>query len=170
MELTVQPGESIQSVINNASSGDEIVISPGNYNENIVITKDNLVIRSDSENPEDTVITANNNASNVFSIEADNIAIMGLSIMGAGMDRSGIYLSGANNCTIDNNRLVNNALGIYVQYSMYNNILNNTVEQGKRAINVERSHYNRITNNDVSSQRFGIYVTASEGNEISENM
>ena len=62
VELTVQPGESIQSVVDNASSGDEIVISPGNYNENIIITKDNIVLRSSSGNPEDTIITANNNA------------------------------------------------------------------------------------------------------------
>ena len=91
VELTVQPGESIQSVVDNASSGDEIVISPGNYNENIIITKDNIVLRSSSGNPEDTIITANNNASNVLSIDADNITIMGLTITGAGFDRSGIF-------------------------------------------------------------------------------
>ena len=87
LEITVQPGESIQSAVNNASSGDEIVISSGTYTDNIVVTKDNLVIRSESKNPEDTLITANNNATDVFNIDADNVTIMGLSIMGVGIDK-----------------------------------------------------------------------------------
>ena len=129
-EIFVQPGESIQAAVNNASSGDEIVISPGNYTENIVIRTDNLVIRSESGSPDDTIITANNNATDVFRVEADNITIRGLSIMGAGMERAGVYLFASNTCNIDKNVFSNDALGVYLTNSMHNAILNNTATEG----------------------------------------
>lgn len=76
---------------------------------------------------------ANNNATDVFYVDADNVKIMGLSIKGANIDRAGIYLSRSNNCTIENNKLVDDALGIYLKDSMYNNVLNNTVSEGKKS-------------------------------------
>ena len=50
-EIIVQPGNSIQAAVDNASSGDTIIIKPGTYTENINITKGNLTIRSESETP-----------------------------------------------------------------------------------------------------------------------
>lgn len=140
-EIFVQPGESIQVAVNNANPGDEIVIIPGNYSENIVITKDNLAIISESGSPEDTMITASNNATNTFLVEADNITIRGLSIMGAELESARIRLLASNNCTIDNNEFSNDALGVYLTNSMHNTILNNKASKGRRAINIERSNY-----------------------------
>ena len=51
-ETFVQPGESIQAAVNNASSGDIISVKPGTYNENIKVNIHNLVIKSES-NPAD---------------------------------------------------------------------------------------------------------------------
>ena len=73
---------------------------------------------------------ASNNASDVFFVDADNISILGLSVMGAGIDRAGIFLSGTLNCTVYNNEIIDNSLGIYIKDSMYNDVRNNTVAQG----------------------------------------
>jgi parallel beta-helix repeat protein len=168
-EVVVQPGESIQEAINNSSSGDLIVIKPGNYTENVVITKNNLIIKSDSKKPEDTIINAKNNTTDVFYVDADNIKIMGLNIKGAGIGRAGIYLTGSSNCTIDNNYLTNNVFGIHIRNSMNNSASNNIISEGSRAVTIEKSKNNTILNNNISNQRFGIYMLASEGNMLKEN-
>jgi parallel beta-helix repeat protein len=156
-EIIVQQGQSIQDALNSSVSGDEIIISPGNYTENLRITTSDIIIRSASGNPEDTIVTANNLAEDVFYVEASNVTITGLSINGAGNDRAGVYLIRSNNCTVENNEFSNDALGIYLKNSSYNLILNNIATEGRRAVNVERSNYNTVSGNNVSNQRFGIY-------------
>ena len=37
-ETFVQPGDSIQAAVNNAVSGDVIIVKPGTYTENIKVT------------------------------------------------------------------------------------------------------------------------------------
>jgi len=65
-EIIVQPGGSIQSAISSASSGDVIIIKSGTYTENIrITTTPNLVIRSESGRPEDTIITAKSSVTSV---------------------------------------------------------------------------------------------------------
>ena len=168
-EITVQPGQSIQDALNSSVSGDEIIISPGNYADNLRITTGDITVRSASGNPEDTIVTAASPAEDVFYVEASNVTITGLGINGAGYDRAGVYLIRSNNCIIENNEFLNNALGIYLKNSTYNLILNNTAAAGKRAVNVERSNYNTISGNNVSDQRFGIYFLVSEANIASNN-
>ena len=57
-EVYVQPGDSIQTALDNAVSGDVIILKPGIYTENIIVAKDDLTIQSESGNPDDTIITA----------------------------------------------------------------------------------------------------------------
>lgn len=168
-EISVHPGESIQIAVNNASTGDEIVVSPGNYTENIAITKNNLVIRSKSSNPDDTFITSSSNTSDIIQVQAQNVKITGLSIMETGLGKSGINLLNSNNCTISNDKFISDTLGVNLHASTHNIISNNIMSEGGRAINLETSNYNTIVGNNISSQKYGIYLTNSEGNIISGN-
>src|SRR5947208_6494971 len=43
--ITVNPGQSIQAAVDAASPGDTIVVKPGFYNENVVITKDGITLK-----------------------------------------------------------------------------------------------------------------------------
>jgi len=54
------PGDfpTVQAAVNEADDGDVIVIAPGTYVENVVITGQNLTFRSESGDPTDTVIEA----------------------------------------------------------------------------------------------------------------
>ena len=110
----------IKAAVNNASSGDEIIVKPGTYTENIRIStqKPNLIIKSESGNPENTIIKANPNTS-VFNIAASNTTISGFKIESG---EAGIYLAGCSDCTVTNNDLSDNKIGISLNIANYNEI------------------------------------------------
>lgn len=157
--------------MNNSTSGDVITVSPGTYTENIKITKDNLTIRSESGNPDDTIIQAENPNANVLLLKADNIIISGFKIIGATDPiHSGIYLSSCRNCTIDNNKFLNNGLGIYTLYSNGNTVSNNTVTNNKEyGIAIQSSKDNLLSGNTASDNSRGVHFGNSDGNTFSGN-
>ena len=103
-EVTVNPTDSIRIAVNNASSGDIIIVKPGVYNENIKITTPNLIIRSESGNPEDTIIRTDSYGFNVTAT-AINTTISGFKIDSA---ETGISLDRCSGCTISNNEISGN--------------------------------------------------------------
>ncbi|TFH05108.1 MAG: cell surface protein, partial [Methanosarcina sp.] len=86
-EYTVNLTDSIQAAVDGASSGDVIIVAPGTYTENIVISKDNMVIRSESGNPANTIIAAKNPNASVITIQGRNhVTVKGFQITGAGFN------------------------------------------------------------------------------------
>lgn len=168
-ETFVQPGDSIQEAVNGARSGDMIIVKPGTYTENIIVTKNGLMIKSESGNPEDTIIAAYYPETNVLTMQADNITVKGFTVTGARADFAGIYLDRCNNCLIDNNKLIDNSNGIRLKYSAKNGVFNNVIVKGNRGISLEQSDYNSVTSNKASKCRYGIYLLSSKGNRISKN-
>ena len=125
-EIHVNSGESIQEAVTNANSGDVIIVGSGAYSESIIISKPNLVIRSESGNPEDTIIAARNSNANVFYTTANNITISGFKVKsGEYTGVTGIHLVGCSYCVVTNNDLSDNYLGIDLSNSMYNTISGN---------------------------------------------
>ncbi len=170
-EIYVQPGDSIQTAVDSAVSGDVIILKPGTYTENIKISKDNLVISSESGNPEDTIITASNSGDHVISLEADSVKISGLGITGTKDIYAGIYLSECNNCIIENNKLLNNGYGIYVSNSKGNTLSNNRViNNGEYGILFSTASNNTLSGNTASDNKGrGIHIGTSNGNTLSGN-
>lgn len=170
-EISVHSGDSIQIAVNNATSGDEIIINPGTYTENIVISTDNLVVRSESGNPDDTIIKAGNSLSNVFSVKADSVRISGLTITGTKNSYSGIQFSGCNNGIIENNKLTNNGYGIDLLNSKGSTVSNNIVtNNGAYGIVLETSTGSTISGNTASNNNGrGIHLGTSDGNTLSGN-
>ena len=172
-EILIRPGESIQAAVDNASSGDVIIIKPGNYTENIIISTQNLTIRSDSGNPEDTVVMANNPNVNVFQTRANNTTISGFKVKAAEYtDVTGIYLSGCSNCTIANNNLSENSLGIYLSNSKNNTISDNKVNLNEKyGIQLVYSEGNILLNNSADSNHHGIILENNcRDNNLTSNM
>jgi len=168
-EIFVQSGESIQAAVNSAASGDVIIVKPGTYTENIKVTLHNLVIKSESGNPANTIIIAKDPAADVFSIESSKVTISGFKIMESKNDHAGIYMYQCKNCTVENNRLLNNTVGVYLKNSEYNLIHGNLIGKGEKGIDIEQSSYNTISQNRASKNRYGFYLPNSEGNVISNN-
>ena len=71
----------IQQAVNNAIPGDEIIVRDGIYTENVVVTKSNLVIRSENGSSKCTVF-ARNPSEHVILVRANRVVIEGFTITG----------------------------------------------------------------------------------------
>lgn len=172
-EIIVESGGSIQTAVSSANSGDVIIVKPGTYSENIrITTTPDLVIRSESGKPGDTIVAAKSSTSSVFYTEVNNITISGFNITGVdSSSAAGVYLVRCSNCTITGNDLSDNYIGIYLRYSDYNRVLNNAVLGGYRGIYLQDSNYNNVSGNGASSStQSGIHITRSQRNTLSNNI
>ena len=171
-EIIVKPGNSIQNAVNDSSSGDIITVKPGTYTENIKVTKNDLTIRSESGNPEDTIIKAKNPGADVFFLQANNTRVSGFLIAGAAKSGyAGICLSSCNKCTIENNKLLNNSYGLYILNSEGDRLSRNTAINNKEyGILLGTATYNIISGNTASGNKGrGIHIGNSDGNTLSGN-
>jgi PGF-pre-PGF domain-containing protein len=161
-EIFVQPGDSIQAAVNNANatSDNVITLKPGTYTENIIINANNLEIKSESGNPDDTIIKAKNSNDNVISLQnANNVKISGLEITGAGNIYAGISLSECSNCDIDHNKLLSNTYGILCLASNNNAFSDNTASNNEFGIHFGTSDRNTLSGNTISFNNVhGLYV------------
>jgi parallel beta-helix repeat protein len=160
---------SIQSAIDASFEGDEILVCPGTYNENVNIGIP-LEVRSYSQKPEDTIIEAASPSYSTISITADNANVSGFAVMGATESGdAGVYLY-ANDCNISNNNFSNNYYGVLLKSSsnsiIENNIFSYNIESG---IRLSSSQSNIISNNTVSNNWYGIYLRYSNSNTIVKN-
>lgn len=179
----------IQAAINNASSGDTIIVAPGNYSGNIDISRLNnlndLVLTSESGDPTNTVITANLSApttvKGVISLtrNKNNVTVNGFTINNARDGMAGVYIENGRNCTITNNIFMNDGFGVSVSGGSGNVIRNNKVNRAKavlagstyQGISIAGSGNTVISQNAVSNQNIGIQISggASKGSLISGN-
>lgn len=188
----------IQAAINAANDSDTILVYPGIYTENVDVNKE-LTIKSQTGNPDDTVVQANVSNDHVFNVTSNNVTIKGFNISGANDAKvAGIYLDEANTCTIANNSLSSNYYGIYVYYSnnstindnsaylnkdsglrltnSNNNVVNNNTANlnnifGIHVINTHpHSNYNVLNNNSVSNNEYGIHLGATYNNTLINNI
>ncbi len=130
--IYVEPGNSIQTAVNNSHSGDTIIVKPGTYDGDIDISTANLTIMSSS--PHKSIIKAKNNAFNIYE---SNVTIKNFDIRGPGRS-SGICFSfdrnegtnGAFYCTAQNNKISNFSMAADIGFYMYSgseSILNNEI-------------------------------------------
>ncbi len=170
-EIFVQPGNSIQTAVNNASPGDIITVKAGNYSENIKITKGNLTLRSESGNPDNTIIQAKS-FGNIFLLQGNNIKITGFKIVGSTrFSCVGVNLSSASNCTVENNKFLNNARGIFLLRSNGNAVLKNNIADSREyGIALQYSTNNIVSGNIASESQRGIYFGTSDDNIFSRNI
>ena len=171
-EIIVQPGSSIQTAVSNSNSGDVITVKPGTYTENINVTVDSLTIRSESGNPDNTIIKAKNSSANVFFLQANNIKITGFKIVGASKTGyAGICLSSSNNCIIENNKLSINCYGIYVLRSKGDKLSKNTAMNNLQyGIVLGTATDNILSGNTAFGNGRGIHIGSSDGNTLSGNI
>jgi len=170
-EIIVQPGNSIQNAVNSSSSGDIITVKPGTYTENIIVTKDDLTIRSESGNPDNTMIKAKSSGVSVFLLQGDNIKITGFKAVGATRSgNAGICLSSCSNCIVENNKLLNNCYGIHLLRSKENKISKNTATNNREyGIVLGTATDNTLSGNTAFNNGRGIHVGNSDGNTFSGN-
>ena len=150
----------IQAAIDAATSGDTIIVGDGVYTENLRVNKENLTIRSENGAAATTVQTPNPD-DHVFEVTASGVSIVGFTVRNAkGSEKAGIYLSGGDNCDIENNICENNSYGIYLgSSSNNNNLTNNTCENNTHhGIYLYNSSNGSIENNYIDHNGHGIRI------------
>ncbi|MGB9927822.1 MAG: NosD domain-containing protein, partial [Methanosarcina sp.] len=159
---------SIQDAINAANPGDEIIVQPGTYVENIKVTK-NVTIHAESDNPSDTILQAANNSEDTCSILSNDVTLRSFSIRGSTL--AGIHSFGATDCHIENNRISNNTCGIDLcLLSSGNRLDNNEISGSVTGISLGDSWYNILSNNKISNCESGISLFDSPNNELEKNL
>lgn len=158
----------IQAALDDATSGDTIIVNPGTYSGDITITVPDLVLVSSSSY--NAVIKATENA---ISLNANNITIKNFNIIGSGSSSgySGI-IDSSFFCTIQNNKISNFNIGIGV----YNrneggdgSIINNDISNCGNGILLSSSNANGISGNRISNCGTGIDIVDSYGTRIYNN-
>jgi len=145
---------SIQKAINNATDGDTIIVSPGDYFEYLYVDKS--VNLKGSKN---TIIYPKNlteNKKSVVYINSENCTINGFTIRNNNFDEEfiGIFINSSGN-RINGNTITRFEYGIYLK-----DVTNN----GHTYVG------NNISNNEVSNCTYGIYLYANaEKNIIYKN-
>ena len=192
--LTVGAGgqfKTIQQAVDAAKPGDTVLVAPGTYTENVVVSKP-LTITGNA------TVNAADSSKDVFLITSPGVHIDGLTISGGetGVNVAGVascaitnitehgnvfavYLANATNSVVSNNNLANNHYGVYCDYATSNTIANNvaTGETGggnnatySDGIYLYYSDSNNVTQNNLSDNHvYGISLFHSSGNDISNN-
>ena len=165
-EIIVHNGESIQSAVNNATHGDTIIVEPGTYYENVTLSTYDLVIMSQSGNPEDTIIQGNGF---YLTGDAQEITIKGFTIKGT--DTSyGINLGQFSNCIIEKNKILNYGTGIDTNLYSTFTIDNNEISNCESGVSVGECYYGAtVKNNRISNCEIGVVVGDSGNSQIENN-
>ncbi|UTB33091.1 MAG: right-handed parallel beta-helix repeat-containing protein [Methanobacterium sp. ERen5] len=175
--VTVHPGESIQTAVNGASDGDNIIVYDDNnkaytYKESISINK-KVYIKSNGN----VTIEANNSSSAVFTVHSGG---SGSSIQNFKMTKTNycIMISNANSCIISNNIISGASLvGIQFYGDIYNSkVTGNTITGVNPSVgNGISFEYGTVVNNTISGNNISnflngiIFNNNSENNTVSNN-
>ena len=175
--LTVGPTaqfQSIQKAISSAQPGDTIEVRAGNYNENLLIDKQLIVIGIDRP------LVRGNGSGSVVVVSGDSCTFRGFRVEHSGSDLqtedSGVLLRSSNN-RIEENELSDILYGIYFYRSQGNMIRWNSIrgrkelELGERGagLHLWDSPNNTIEDNTISEMRDGMYIQSCNGNQIRRN-
>jgi len=165
--VTVNPSESIQAAINNATTGSTILVRAGTYQESLVVNKTISLI---GDGRDQTIIDGQNNQF-IINITANNVIIEGFTIRSYLNPDSGISIFSSKGDAISHNTVENSQQGIVLTYSSNNVISDNIITANTQGgINVYfTSNNNSFSGNLISGNNggFGIYI--SGGNIFSGN-
>lgn len=164
-EIIVHNGESIQQALDRSVPGDTITIEAGVYKEKLSTYTGDLLIQSESVNPDDTIIEGPG-----ITIWASNVTIKGFTIKGAD-DYSGIaIINRTGKCQIENNKISNYVSGIEIPIQSTLNIVNNNeISDCQEGITVFEGIIDNIKNNKISNCEDGITFREGNGNSLSGN-
>src|SRR5690554_2619018 len=119
---------SISAALDLSNDGDKIIIQPGLYNESELIVTKKIHIQGI-----DYPIIDNQFKSNGIEIQSDGVTVEGLAIKNSKVsdikEYAGIYLTEVSDVRVLNNKLENNAYGIYLEKSK-NSLIQNNVSIG----------------------------------------
>jgi nitrous oxidase accessory protein len=174
--IYITTSDKLPQIISNATNGDVFILKSGTYNGNLVINKE-ITLKGLNANIVGT------GKGSVITINASNVTLDGLTISNSGIDLSSqdsaIFINKTSkNALIQNNKLFNNLIGIYLWGSTQSNVKNNKIvglkdlrenERGN-GIQLWNSPGSKISFNQISYGRDGIFSTTSNNNTFNNNI
>ncbi len=165
--IYVDPEDSIQRAINNANSGDILVIKKGVYNEYPIFVNKSLTIIGESLG--ETIIDGEENAILIINVLADNVKISNLTIQktssGPSPVQTGIQITDVKNVEISDCIIRYCMRNLRLGGSQFSRIIRNRIEHALTngyGIHLdENSKYNEIANNNITSNSVGIQVEST---------
>jgi parallel beta-helix repeat protein len=115
----------IQAAINNASTGDTVIVPSGVYYEHVIVNKSiSLIGQVDF-----SAVIDGSNSGTVVEITAHNVKLSFFKLQnsGYGWNRHGVYVYKANDCTIQHNRLFKTCHNIKLNYTRSTQVLDNEI-------------------------------------------
>lgn len=153
---------SIQEAINSASPGDTIFVRKGTYYENIVVNKSITLVGEDKEN---TIIDGGSKE-NVISVKAPYVNISEFTIRNSAPFTScGISIE-RYKTIINNNKIVNNGVGIQVIFPGENQIYENVISTNYCGIELIYARGTKIYENVISHNIYGVNIIYYSINNI----
>jgi parallel beta-helix repeat protein len=159
----------IQAAINDANSGDTILVSAGIYRENLVIISKNISIIG--ENASTTVIDSKGSGDAVLITRA-SIVFSGFTVQnGTESYSSGISLYECDSATIYGNIFKGNNYGLQLTNSNNSRIFNNTIMNNTYAgVYIhDGSSGNIFFENTIANNSIGVWCTSSPQNIFYHN-
>ncbi|MEN4018405.1 MAG: NosD domain-containing protein, partial [Methanobacterium sp.] len=172
---TVNPGNSIQAAVNNASSNDTIIVNDDNgtdytYIENIVINKKLTLTGASGRNVTVKALDPNLPVFRI-NINGSGSVIQNFIITGAtGFDCSSIYIDNSNNNVILGNIIHNNCRGILINHGSNNIISDSNIKHNQwDGVKIRDGVNNTVYGNTISHNMVGLYVYGFYAANISFN-
>ncbi|MEH6823115.1 MAG: nitrous oxide reductase family maturation protein NosD [Motiliproteus sp.] len=175
-QLKVTPEQSLQQVLDNAQTADQLLLEPGLYRGNFHIDKA-LTLTGQAG-----VILDGGGVHSTLTLNAENIRIEQLRINNWGdnltnLDAGIFVTTQARGAVIQHNRFQGITSGIWVDATQDIQILNNQIEGDLSTRSQDRGNgihlFNvggaLVKNNEVWHTRDGIYIDTSNGNELNGN-
>ncbi|MBT8382388.1 MAG: nitrous oxide reductase family maturation protein NosD [Ignavibacteriaceae bacterium] len=167
--------KSISAALNLANDGDEILIEEGTYEEGNIIVKKSVKIRGKGF----PVIDGKGDGE-VFTVLADDVLIEGFIIKNSGIsyleENAGVRLEEVRNCTVTNNRFINNFFAVYLAKTANCLISNNHIEGIKKretnsgnGIHLWYCKNITVEKNTILNHRDGIYFEFVRHGKIENN-
>jgi nitrous oxidase accessory protein len=174
--IQVTPADNLQTKLNSAQDGDELILAKGIYQGNFVVPR-SVTLKGNGE----AIIDANGKG-HALLLTNSHITVDGLKLQNWGQDLtaqdSGIYSDKqASHLVLSNNHLQGSGFGIWLQKGQHIKVLGNTVIGNQKLRSSDRGNGIQLSivqnvqvkDNDVSGTRDGIYIISSQNNVIENN-
>jgi len=174
--IPVGTGQPLQAAVEAAAAGDVLTLAAGRHEGPVVIDRP-LTLTG-----EPGAEIAGNGTGSVITVTAPDVTIFGIAVTGSGvglegMD-SGIFLErSATRARVENNRMLDNLVGVFIHGAAESIVRNNVIE-GRRDLRMGESGNDiqvwnapgaAVIGNDLRYGRDGIYVIASRNNVFHGN-
>ena len=152
--LKVGPEESIQKALYFAKAGDTVLVEGGYHKGNLVL-EEGIVLRGTGG-----AVIDGGSFGSVVTLKAGEIVLEGFEISGSGPGErdAGIRVL-AQNCTVKENSIVGNSIGILLQDARDVQVSSNIVEKNNVGIYLETSWGNEIRFNRIAENDEGIHIS-----------